>query len=64
MMNTAFGLMSGKVEGKYMSVNTDSMSRSQLKVMEYSLEFRVRSTSPLPLERFSLNFTLVKCSSQ
>ena len=39
-------------------------SRSQVKVMELSLEFRVRSISPIPLEGFSLNvghmFALVR----
>ena len=35
----------------------DSMSRSQLKVMGFSLEFRGHSISPLPLELFSLNFS-------
>ena len=34
----------------------DSRSRSQFKVMGLSLEFRVRSVSPLPLGGFSLNF--------
>ena len=31
-------------------------SRSQFKVTGLSLEFRVRSVSPIPVEGFSLNF--------
>ena len=34
---------------------TDSWSRSQLKVMEFTLEFHVHSISPLPPEGFSLH---------
>ena len=37
-------------------VHANSRSRSQVKVMGLSLEFRVRSISPIPLEEFSLNF--------
>ena len=33
----------------------DSRLRSHFKVMGFTLHFRVRSTSPEPLERFSLN---------
>ena len=36
--------------------HANSRSRSQFKVMGFSLEFRVRSVSPLPLGGFSLNF--------
>ena len=36
--------------------HANSRSRSQVKVIYLSLEFRVRSISPVPLEGFSLNF--------
>ena len=47
---------------------THSRSRSQFKVMEFALEFRVRSILPLPMEGFSFNFVQmiisVKCYTE
>ena len=44
--------------------HADTRSRSQFKVTALSLEFHVRSVSPIPVEEFSLNigqmFTLVR----
>ena len=36
--------------------HADTRSMSQFKVTGLSLEFRVRSVSPIPVEGFSLNF--------
>ena len=36
--------------------HADTRSRSQFKVTGLSLEFHVRSVSPIPVEGFSLNF--------
>ena len=38
-------------------IQRNTGSRSQLKVMGFTLEFGVRSTPPLPLGGFSLNFS-------
>ena len=45
----------GNVQNPYVN-HANSRSRSQVKVMGLSLEFRVRSISPIPLKGFSLNF--------
>ena len=36
--------------------HANSRTRSQVKVMDLNLEFRVCSVSPIPVEGFSLNF--------